>query len=142
MEKHELVAKLKEQHQSLRYDLDEMARLAAAPSEGANKEIFSDLERFKMDLFSHLKLEDGVFYPDYLSKLVQKGIDVGGVEEFIRQMAAIAGTVMAFFEKYATPESISASYADFGQELRTVADTLTARIETEEEGVYDIYLSM
>ncbi len=142
MDKYELVTKLKEQHQALLHDLDGIARLAAAPVEGTDREICSGLEQFKTDLLSHLKLEDGVFYPDYLDKVAWRGIDVSGVEEFIRQMGVIAKAVTAFLEKYAAPESVSASYASFGKELKEVAGTLADRIETEEEGVYDVYLSM
>lgn len=142
MDKYELVAQLKEQHVSLRHDLDEAIGLATTASDGSAEKICSILERFKTDLTVHLGLEDGVFYPDYLDKVAKRGADVSGIEEFIRQMGIIAQAVTAFLGKYAAPEAISASYAGFGDELKAVAGTLADRIETEEEGVYDIYLSL
>lgn len=58
----ELISTLKSQHRGLQADLS--LALAAADGKGAAQ----GLAKFKTDLLAHLKLEDEVFYPDYLEK--------------------------------------------------------------------------
>jgi len=49
---------------------------------------------------------------------------------------------MSFLDKYSTPEIIRNSSTDFKQELSGIIQTLKLRIETEEDGIFEIYLSM
>lgn len=140
MDEQALVTSLKVQHRSLERDLEELARLVSG--EGAALDIVGRLSGFRSDLSAHLTLEDGMFYPSYKEKIAGHGMDIAGVEEFIRQMGLIAADVTAFLDEYATPQAVDASREAFAMKLRTITETLADRIETEEEGVYDVYLSM
>jgi len=129
----ELVSTLKAQHRSLQADL-------SAALDGTNSALA--LTKFRNDLLEHLQLENEVFYPDYLEKQGKKGEDVTKTKEFIKQMDDIGNVVMAFLNKYNAAEAITATTEDFKKELETIIRTLNLRIETEEEGVFGLYLLM
>jgi len=138
----ELISTLKTQHRTLQADLAQALNDATSGTGGKGATIVSALAKFKTDLLEHLKLENGEFYPDYLEKKIKRGEDVTGTKEFIRQMDDIGKAVMGFLDKYNTAESIDVSLPTFQEELPGIIRTLNVRIETEEEGVYGIYLLM
>jgi regulator of sigma D len=127
----ELISTLKSQHRTLQADLALVLKDVSP---------LPDLIKFKNDLLEHLKLENEVFYPDYIDKKTKRGEDVVKTKEFIRQMDDIGKVVMGFLDKYNTSEMINASASDFNKELPNIISTLNLRIETEEEGVFDLYL--
>ncbi|MCA9359030.1 hemerythrin domain-containing protein [Candidatus Kaiserbacteria bacterium] len=136
----ELIETLKSQHRKIQSDLraayDELKSEGETPSSA----IVADLSRFKKDLEEHLKLESEEFYPDYLAKKEARGEDTDSAKKFIRMMDDIGEVVMAFLYKYSTEEAVENSRDTFEDELLEIIDTLNTRIETEEQGVYDIYL--
>jgi regulator of sigma D len=134
----ELIATLKTQHRTLQTDLS--LALEDSKSENTGKDISLQLIKFKTDLLEHLKLENGEFYPDYLDKKVKRGEDIVSTKEFIKQMEDIGKIVMVFLDKYHAPEVINTGIMDFRKELIDIIKTLNTRIETEEEGVFDLYL--
>ena len=136
----ELVSTLKSQHRTLQADLALATEDAKSDTESKGVSILSSLTKFKNDLVEHLKLENEVFYPDYLDKKTKRGEDVTNTKEFIRQMDDIGKVVIGFLEKYNTSEKINAAVSDFKKELPNIISTLNLRIETEEEGVFDLYL--
>lgn len=136
----ELIETLKSQHRKIQSDLraayDELKSEGETPSSA----IVADLSRFKKDLEEHLKLESEEFYPDYLAKKEARGEDTASAKKFIRMMDDIGEVVMAFLHKYSTEEAVENSRDTFEDELLEIIDTLNTRIETEEQGIYDIYL--
>ena len=140
MDPQELVSTLKSQHRTLQADLALATEDAKSDTESKGVSILSSLTKFKNDLVEHLKLENDVFYPDYLEKKIKKGEDISSTKEFIRQMDDIGKVVMGFLDKYKTPEAINTAISDYKKELFNIVGTLNIRIETEEEGVFDLYL--
>ena len=139
----ELIATLKNQHRILQSDLLRAVNHLVPPVDVIKaKDIVGDLEKFQKDLVEHLELENGVFYPDYLDRKVKRGEDVESLKKFIDEMIGIGNAVTAFLEKYQQEDTISGSSNSFQAELHQVIATLNTRIETEEEGIYDIYLAM
>jgi hypothetical protein len=134
MNPQELIATLKSQHRELQADL-------AIESE-KGEDIAPRLSKFKVDLLGHLKLENGIFYPDYLDRQTKRGGEVENIKQFIKQMDDIGKTVMAFLGRYAFPEVINQNLPTFRMELASIVSTLNLRIEAEEEGVYDLYLAI
>ena len=92
-----------------------------------------NLELFKITLDEHLKLEDEQFYPRYMELKKKRGEDLTPTLEFINQMKEIGEKVRYFLENYSEKDT---------EELSKVVDTLNLRIETEEEGVYGVFLAM
>ena len=138
----ELIAELKKQHQQLNKDLTLALAYTDKEIEKDGKNIFKELEKFKKDLTEHLNLENGTFYPSYLEKKSARGEDLESTKKFIKEMEDIGKVVIAFLEKYNSPEKISSSLENFKKELEQIIRTLRMRIETEEEGVFDLYLIM
>lgn len=136
----ELIAILIAQHHGLRNDLNLVVDELNSETALNGSVVVSNLAKFKIDLLEHLKLEDVEFYPDYLSKKEINGEDTASTKEFIRMMQDIVKAVMAFLDKYSDSEVIENSRSVFDNELHNIIDILNARIETEEEGVYNMYL--
>lgn len=136
----ELVSRLTAQHRTLQSDL--ASAMTAVDSHDASQgaDILSCLGKFKKDLVEHMDLENGVFYPDYLRKKAVRGEDITSTKEFIQQMDEIGKVVTKFLDSYASEETITASLPDFKHELSSIIHTLNMRIETEEEGVFNIYV--
>jgi hemerythrin-like domain-containing protein len=135
-----LITTLKAQHRGLQNDLNIVADELKLETTSINSVIIPKLAKFKNNLLEHLKLENEEFYPDYLSKKEKKGEDITSSEEFIKLMDEIGKTVLAFLDKYSIAEAVESSQSVFKDELSGIIDTLNTRIETEEDGVYDLYL--
>jgi hemerythrin-like domain-containing protein len=142
MNQEELIAKLKEQHKTLKQYLSLALVYVENEAEKGAKKILSELVQFKKDLEEHLTLENGTFYPSYLDKKKARGEDTVSTEKFIKEMTDIGLKVMQFLENYNSVEKITASTDEFKAKLSDVTQTLKVRIESEEEGVYDFYLLM
>jgi len=139
MNPQDLISTLKAQHRSLKAEL---ALALSNLESGEEDKIPSNLAKFKNDLEEHLKLENVEFYPDYLNKKAKRRESLTSTKEFIYQMEVIGKAVMSFIDKYTIPGAIDAHLLDFTDELSKITQALNVRIETEEEGVFDIYLSM
>lgn len=137
----ELITTLKTQHRGLQDDLRSVLGELKSETTLNASAIISKLAKFKEDLTEHLKLENGEFYPDYLQKKEIKGESLIQAKAFIATMEDIGKVVMAFLKKYNNMEVIEGSKLVFGIELNNIIKTLNTRIETEEEGVYEIYLA-
>ncbi|MFA4942240.1 MAG: hemerythrin domain-containing protein [Patescibacteria group bacterium] len=138
----ELIAQLKNQHATLRSDLAAALLEIDSAHDNQGELIVLDLVKFKADLLNHLKLENEVFYPDLLAKKNKMGVDVLDTKHFIAQMDEIGIVVMGFLKKYEFPATITGSLPDFKKELLEIIETLNLRIEIEEEGIFDVYLSL
>lgn len=136
----ELVGKLIAQHRKLQGDLKVVLDMLKDDKTFDSDSTLEYLINFKRDLLEHLELENEVFYPDYLKKKSLKGEDILSTKEFIGLMDGIGKEVMNFLERYNNPESIGMNRQVFSDELQKMQDTLNNRIETEEDGVYGIYL--
>jgi|GEM_PF-532985 len=136
----ELVSTLKAQHRTLQVDLNQIYDITQSELHNKGELIVGHLVQFNKDLANHLNVENNEFYPDYLEKKVKRGEDISSTKAFINQMADIGTEVIQFLEKYHTKESIDSSLSTFGKELSMIISTLNTRIETEEEGVFNIYL--
>lgn len=142
MNPQELILTLKAQHHTLQADLASAMEDLQSESILNTENILSYLNKFNRDLIDHMKLEGGVFYADYLNKKIQRGEDVTSTKEFIRKMDEIAKTIRVFLEKYSTTEKISMNLIEFRKELQNIIQILNLRIETEEEGIFELYLLM
>jgi regulator of sigma D len=136
----ELVSKIKSQHLILQEDLAFLLEDSKLKVNG--EKIISQLIKFKNDLLNHLELENKQFYADYLDKKMKRNEDIESTEEFIKQMNDISKIVINFLNKYNSPEIIEQAFSDFRKELLEVSGVLNARIETEEEGIFDLYLML
>jgi len=142
MNRKRLITKLRNQHRALGESLLRVIESSKSTDKDRSKQILLELEKFKEDLMEHLKLENEIFYPDYKNLKIKAGQDVEEIVEFDIQMKAIGEVVLAFLDKYNSVNSIELSIGEFRKELQSVTDTLNTRIETEEEGMFDMYLLM
>lgn len=140
MDPQELIFVLKEQHRRLQKNLS--LALKDSETDIKGEDVLLNFIEFKQNFSKHLKFENEKFYPDYLNKKIKRGEDITHTKEFIRKMADIANIVIGFLNKYNTSEIISANRSLFREELLEVINTLNLRIETEEDGVFDIYIAM
>jgi hypothetical protein len=134
-----LISSLKDQHHVLQNDLLAILNLFLIEV-GNNDEIIEKLNKFRIDLLAHFKLENEVFYPDYLDKLNKKGEDTKETKAFIQDMDVIGDVVMKFLDKYNSFIIISESLNDFKDKLTEISAMLKVRMETE-EGIFGIYLT-
>jgi hemerythrin-like domain-containing protein len=135
----ELITLLREQHRTLGIELTNALEAAKDATALRDEEIVAYLNTFRNDLTEHLKIENVVFYPDYLNKKSKIKENVAYAQELIKQMDEIAVAVLAFLDTYNSVTSIERARAKFISELATIMDTLRVRIETEDE-IFDLYL--
>ena len=136
----ELISTLKIQHRALQADLsivqDELTKGLSVKTDT----VILALTKFRNDLIEHLKLENNEFYPDYLDKKAKRGEDVSSTRDFIKQMEDIGKTVMLFLDTYDNSAAVNTNLTVFSKALNGVISVLNTRIETEEEGVFGLYL--
>ena len=136
IDKKQLVETMKGQHRKLQSDLTEAKN-------NVSSELFEKvdelLKQFRVDLKTHLDLENGTFYPDYFKIAEQKGYNLEKIKSFIAEMMEIGVKVNNFLDRYSNIQSIQVDKNIFIQDLDLITKTLNLRIETEEEGIYDIY---
>lgn len=116
MDKHAIVAKLISQHRMLQADLGDDQHLA----EAANVDpaaVVAGLQKFAVDLTTHLALENNVFYVELLKDMRAKGQPTEATERFIAEMKGIEQVVKGFLMKYQDPATIAASVLTFQEEL-------------------------
>jgi len=142
MNPQDLIAKLKAQHFTLIEDLTSALGYLTSQEGVESSVILEILQKFKSDLIEHLQLENNSFYLDYFNKKSLMNADIDNEQEFHEKMNDIGTEVMNFLDKYSTPEAMDDNPSEFKSELSGIIDTLKLRIETEEEGIFDVYLSM
>jgi regulator of sigma D len=140
--KKQLVDTLIAQHRKLQKDLSEVLAIAQSSELHQGAQVLARIAIFNTDLTEHLTLENGTFYPEYLTILSNAGQDSTSTKKFIAEMVKIGETVANFFKSYSTPESINNATTSFVIELTTIIRVLNMRIETEEEGVYGMFLTL
>lgn len=138
----ELIDILKEQHKMLKSNLDLALENSKLETKESLEGVILSLNKFRSDLLAHVKLEDEEFYPDYFNKKNKRGESLDTGEKFVNEMKAISKVIFSFLDKYPTVESIQKSIPEFRRELNSIAGTLSVRVETEEEGLFDFYLMM
>ena len=111
----------------------------AADVRANSSAIFDSISKFKIDLKTHLDLEDNIFYPEILEFFAEKGLNSSNVQEFINSMKAIAVIVLGFFEKYSDKDKIEVSAEKFGSDFQLIKEKIEMRMSAEEDGVY-LYL--
>lgn len=134
MKPQELISVLKSQHTVLKSGLE------AAYGKTDTNDIILTLKKFKIDLVNHMKLENNEFYPDYMDKKIKRGESVEITKEIIIQMNEIAKALFLFLDKYGTAQSIDKDRLSFRNELLDITGVLRIRVDTEEEGIYGVYL--
>lgn len=134
IDKEELINILREQHRELQADL-------RGAVHGAEKNLFQEtlnlLLKFRKDLETHLELENGTFYPDYL----KINNDDAKVKIFVAEMVMIGEKIFEFLKTYDAVEKISVAGGVFRGDLEKIISMLNLRIEMEEEGLYDVYVA-
>lgn len=134
MNPQELISILKSQHTVLKSGLETAYGKADA------NDIILTLKKFRVDLIDHMKLENTEFYPDYMDKKIKRGESVEITREIIVQMNEIAKAIFIFLSKYGTAQSIDKNISSFKSELLDITGILRIRVDTEEEGIYGVYL--
>jgi regulator of sigma D len=134
----ESVSTLVLQHQNLREILGNIIELTAFPHSVLQIEML--LSKFRLHLIEHIKLENDVFYKDYLNEKINFSTLIEAYK-FIRQMNAIEKSITEFLDRYQTEAQIHDSLESFTAEVKIIAEKLSARIEAEEKGIYEIYRS-
>lgn len=137
-EKQELIATMKAQHATIMADLAELHRQASLPICDPDS-IRAGVERLTRDLTTHLQLEDVTFYPAYMDLKHRKGESTERLEQYIKEMQIISQSVNVFIEHVL--ESGACGDATFMPQLERITQMITVRIETEEEGPYEKFLS-
>lgn len=134
-----LTTNLKNDHRVLLEAAGDLARMipsAPAPA------LASKLKSIKDSIVSHLSKEDNELYPT-VKKLAEKANDhmtLQSVNTFQSSMTLIASTVMKFFTKYGSNESLAAiDRQKFLSEWDGIAAALQRRINSEENGLYRMY---
>ena len=140
-EPQQLIAELKRQHLELRSELVSVQEKTTLPDTVDGNAIILDLAKFKEDLEEHTKLESNTLYPDYLTKKMARGESIDSIHNFMDQISTIEQSVMSFLDKYSTAESVEKSAQVFSNDLNEIISTLATRIESEEMGVFDVYLA-
>jgi hypothetical protein len=142
MDQNELINTLKSQHRTLQNSLKSITVVLEHDLNSPQKAnlILTELNKFKQELDAHLKLENETFYKDYFAKKQALGGDVDKDQEFMNQMNEIGKKVMEFLNKYDQSAKIESSLISFGLDLKAISAVLNTRIETEEEGIYSLYL--
>lgn len=142
MDSKQLINTLKAQHKVLKTDLIQALDDAEKGIEKNESEILQFLSKFKTDLTEHVKLENDIFYPDYLDRKLKRGEDITETSKFVDEMKKIGYGVTQFLEKYDTPEELEDIKRDFEGDLKHIIETLNIRISTEEDSVFELYLIM
>lgn len=137
-----LVEELIGQHRKLQKDLQAALGLCDQAQEKNAQLIFTQLLKFKIDLNQHLDLENNFFYPDFINKKKERGEEVSSTQAFIGMMDEIGEAVLKFLEEYNKEDKILVNKLMFKNELQSIISALNTRIETEEEGIYGMYLLM
>lgn len=137
MSDQELILLLKSQHLNLQKDLAAILECIGSVDKNKNNSIVLHLDKFKIDLLNHLKLEDKEFYPSYFKK---SQYNKEYAQKLILEMSQIAEVVINFLKKYESSVEVINNQNNFKIELLEIINALNIRIETEEEGIYELYL--
>ena len=140
--KKQLVDTLISQHRKIQKDLAEVLATAQSSESSKGNRVLEHISTFNTDLNTHLILENNTFYPEYLATLSAAGQDPTSTKKFIAEMIQIGEQVSAFFNTYSTAHIIDTATPVFISELTTIIRVLNMRIETEEEGVYGMFLTL
>lgn len=138
MDKTLLISTLKSQHKILQSLLNGVFTEVQLPN--PNIEIILDrLQQFNNLLVEHVQLENDNFYLNYLENETGKPEKKKIKEQFKQQMDVIAKQVVDFLAKYDDTTKISSNLSVLREDVETVTQILNLRVETEEEGLFDIY---
>lgn len=118
----------RDHHVVLRYLVEDLSKPDAAPSA-----TFALLKRFRAVLLAHLKLEDDWLYPRLAAS--ENAIVRGKAERYRGDMGGLRAQFEALWKKW-TAEAIESDFAGWQNDWRLFAQTLVARIETEDQDLY------
>lgn len=142
MNKEALIEMLMNQHRTLISDLILVLKKSSDDSKENKEDIIFDLKRFKNDLLDHMKTEAELFYPVYLENKIARKEDISDAKKFIGEMDSIGVFMIEFIDGYSVAGVIKKNHSKFEAELLTVIEKLKMRIESEEDGVFDVFMSM
>lgn len=130
-----LIPKLINQHKNLRKELGRVqSEITAGPIDFL--ELNADLVNFKKLFETHLKLENGVFYPRLIEKFRGRKIETGYIEKFKREMQTFEQEVTAFLRRYDEPAKIESGIDRFKPEFNFMVSSMMMRITSEEDSVF------
>lgn len=132
---HDLLEKLKSQHAEMAVILD---KTASRPPERCGQ-IIEDLNAFKKIFVDHLYLENNFLYPVLLEKEKRTKVALLNAEIFLKEMADIQNSTVAFLNKYAAEDKIRGDFAGFKEALAETAKILKTRIQLEEECLFELF---
>lgn len=118
----------RDHHVVLRYLVEDLSKPDAAPSA-----TFALLKRFRAVLLAHLKLEDDWLYPRLAAS--ENAIVRGKAERYRGDMGGLRAQFEALWKKW-TADAIESDFAGWQNDWRLFAQTLVARIETEDQDLY------
>ncbi len=129
------------QHRILQKYLGEIKIFAEAAEPEINL-IDRNLKSFAVALAGHRQLEEGVFYPELLKRMAERGSAIAKIEEFIEEMGKIGKIIEIFLNEYSDAAKLTVDLAGFRPALEEVSQKLNLRIESEEAGVFSYWSAL
>ena len=129
------------QHRILQKYLGEIKIFAEAAEPEINL-IGRNLRSFAVALAGHRQLEEGIFYPELLKRMAERGSDITKIKEFIGEMIKISEVIEVFLNKYPSEAELRTYLSDFRPALEEVSQKLNLRIESEEAGVFSYWSAL
>lgn len=126
-----------EQHSGIKKDLLSIEKLFE--SSGNSKKIFVLLEKFLVDLKTHLKTENDIFYPELLKRMGKKKLSTQETKQFIAEMKDIEKEINSFSGKIKKAEDIERDFENFKKEFLAIKEAVFLRVDSEEDGVFIYY---
>ena len=103
---------------------------------GNSEEILSSLTELSKKITEHIQIEDKLFYPQLLTSMKKRDMDITKIEMFIKDMDDILNSADEFFRKYNSAQNITNNATQFNIDFKPIASVLSIRMESEEDGVY------
>lgn len=132
-----ILEKVLEQHRSLKNIL--LLTEKQLDSSSNSQRILDLLNKFVDELKAHLKLENSVFYPELLKRMVAKGLNTKKTEKFIAEMKDIEKVLYVFFDKNKSVKNIQKDFELFKKKFLSIKEDIFLRVDSEEDGVFLYY---
>lgn len=126
-----------EQHNNIKKDLLSIEKLFGSSSNSKN--IFNLLEKFLVDLKTHLKTENDIFYPELLKRMGKKNLPTQEARQFITEMKRVEKEINLFFGKIKKAEDVESDFENFKKGFLTIKEAVFLRVDSEEDGVFIYY---
>ena len=129
------IAKLRQEHAQLIEIVGRLGNMIDQPTPPPQVELFELRRALSSTLIAHLKAEDWVLYPRLLASEDEAVASVA--RGFSEEMGGLAAAFVAYSDKWAA-NAITADWAGYCRESRTMIEALTCRIKRENRELYPL----